>query len=365
MSNYASINGWRGHSFFLSKKIKLLDKYERWRKVAKILNLSKEAGNRLEWFIFYQTKAKENALLTCRHFGISAKTFYKWKKRFDPLNLRNLEDQSKAPINTRKWQITSLQQQRIIKLRKKYIRWGKEKIVQLYKDKYREEISSWKVQRVIEEYKLYFNPVKTARVRRKRQRSQKKKRLTDLKKKQYPGFIILFDTIEIHWNGLRRYIFTAIDYAAKTAFARMYTTKSSCNGRDFLERLYFLFDGKMYRAGHDNGSEFMKLFKDTCQSLKIPQYHTRPYTPKDNAVCEKFNQTLRQEFIELSNFTPNVVEFNKDLTEWLVLYNFKRPHQSLNYKTPIQYTQKRLKVLPMWSSSALFLTTGFFMIILY
>jgi len=39
------------------------------------------------------------------------------------------------------------------------------------------------------------------------------------------------------------------------------------------------------------------------------------------------------------------------LTEWLVEYNFERPHQSLDYLTPIEFTQKYTKVLPMWSSS--------------
>ena len=131
MSNYVSINGWRGHAFFLAKKIKLLNRYDRWRKAAKILKLSKKARDRLEWFVFYHTRAKENALLTCRHFGISAKTFYKWKNRFDHLSLRSLEDQSRAPTKTRDWQITPLKQQRIIKLRKEYIRWGKGKIANL------------------------------------------------------------------------------------------------------------------------------------------------------------------------------------------------------------------------------------------
>ncbi|PJA11066.1 hypothetical protein COX67_01680, partial [Candidatus Falkowbacteria bacterium CG_4_10_14_0_2_um_filter_36_22] len=37
---------------------------------------------------------------------------------------------------------------------------------------------------------------------------------------------------------------------------------------------------------------------------------------------------------------------NHNLTEWLIEYNFKRPHQSLNYQTPLKFS----KVLPMYSS---------------
>jgi len=342
----------RGKAFFATKPIKLLNKYERWRKVAYILKLSKAAKQRLDWYIFYETKAEFNASLTCRHFGISPKTFYKWKKVFDPMNLRSLEDRSKAPKNVRQWEVTPTQEVRIVQLKKQYIRWGKEKIRIIYQQEYKEEISSWKVQRVIEKHKLYYHPVKTAKIKRKRQRGQKKKRITELQKRQYPGFLICLDTIVIYWNGLKRYIFTAIDYTSKIAFARMYTTKSSYNAQDFLKRLCYLLDGKMLNAGHDNGSEFQKLFAQECKRLGILQWHSRPHTPKDNPVSEKFNQTLQQEFMDLGNFTPDVKIFNKNLTEWLIIYNFKRPHQTLGYKTPIQFTEKALKVLPMWSSSA-------------
>ena len=42
--------------------------------------------------------------------------------------------------------------------------------------------------------------------------------------------------------------------------------------------------------------------------------------------------------------------------EWLIEYNFNRPHQSLAYLTPIEHIEKllakiRSPVLPMWSAS--------------
>lgn len=77
-----------------------------------------------------------------------------------------------------------------------------------------------KVQRVIEKHQLYYHPIKTAKIKRKRQKAQKKKRITELQKKKQPGFLICFDVIEIFWNGLRRYIFTAVDSVSKVAFAR-------------------------------------------------------------------------------------------------------------------------------------------------
>src|ERR1043166_7392211 len=53
--------------------------------------LTHEARQRLDWFVAYNIQFKGNVRRTCRHFGISRKTFYRWKKRFDVVNPRSLE----------------------------------------------------------------------------------------------------------------------------------------------------------------------------------------------------------------------------------------------------------------------------------
>ncbi|MGQ9777898.1 MAG: DDE-type integrase/transposase/recombinase [Thermodesulfobacteriota bacterium] len=300
----------------------------------------------MEWIIFYETKAKRNVTATCRHFFISRKTFYKWFNRFDERNLRTLEDQDKAPKNTRKKEITSLEEDRIVALRKQYLVWGKLKLQKLYQNIYQEKISSWKIQYIIKRYKLYLNLVKNEKLQRKR------KRITELKRKPFPGFLIALDVITIYWNGLKRYILTAIDTISKIAFARMYTTKSSRSAADFLKRLFYLLDGSFLNGLHDNDSAFYKEFQRACEDLGISQYWSRPRTPTDNPVCENFNGILKREFLRFGNFHPDPVIFNKGLTEWLIVYDFIRSHQALGYDIPWQFYQKTAKVLPMSSSSA-------------
>lgn len=334
--------------------VPLLNKYKRWRRVGKILGITKAASQRLEWIIYY-FEQQHNATATCRHFGISRKTFYKWLREFDEDNLYSLyklQDRSKAPQRVRQRQITPEQESRILALRKQHMRWGKLKLKRLYERQYQEPISSWKIQRVIEVYELYKNPQKTKRVATKRARSRAhaKKKITELQDLKWyqktAGYIICLDTITVYWNGCKRYFFTAIDKYGKVAFARMYVNKSSQSAKDFLERLYYLLDGQVPRVGHDNGSEFKKLFGAACDSLKIEQYWSRPHTPKDNPDNERFNRTLREEFLEEGNFHPDPVVCNRRLTEWLVEYNFVRPHESLKYQTPVE----KSKVLPMYSS---------------
>ena len=324
--------------------------YEHWRKTARVLKLDKSALQRLEWIIFYHTKAKQNASLTCRHFAISRKTFYKWFNQFSDANLRTLSDKSRGPVHRRQKQITPLEEQRIIALRKQHIRYGSRKLSVIYQNTHQEKLSSWKVQYTIQKYKLYYKPIKNEKLQKKRKRNQAKKRITELKKQPFPGFLIGLDVITLHLKGVKRYILTAIDSVSKIAFARMYTTKSSKNAADFLNRLFYVLDGSLLNAVHDNGSEFHKEFIKACKELHINQYWTRPRTPQDNSIDERFNRTLKDEFIALGNLTPNIDVFNHNLTEWLVEYVFSRPHQSLGYATPWEFYQKTAKVLPMYSS---------------
>ena len=336
--------------YYLVPEITLMNKHERWRKQAKALKLSKEAKNRLEWIIYYETKAKENASLTARHFGIVPKTFHKWKKLFDGKNLRTLESRDRAPKHVRQKEITPEEETRVIKLRKDHLCWGKMKIKKLYENTYGKPISSWKVQYTIENRKLYCKPEKNKQTQAKRKRNKEKKRTKDLKKKPFPGFLIALDTIVIYWNGKKRYILTAIDEVSKIAFARMYTTKHSRNAKDFVQRMAYLLDYELWNICHDNGSEFENEFQDAVKELGLGDYWSRVSTPKDNPVSERFNRTLQEEFIDMGNMTDDVVLFNKRLTEWLVEYTFMRPHQTLDYETPWSFYQKTAKVLPMYSS---------------
>ena len=326
------------------------DRAAHWRKTAKVLNLSRRACVRLEWIIYYRFVSENNASLTSRHFGISRKVFYTWFNRFNDSNLRTLEDRSKSPGRARHKEITAQEESRIVELRKAHIRWGKMKIKRLYQNIHQEAISSWKIQYTIQKYRLYYHPFKNAKLQEKRKRSQKKKRITELKKQPFSGYLVALDVIVIYWNGLKRYILTAVDTVSKIPFARMYTSKSSRNAADFLRRFFYLMDNSVLNALHDNGSEFHKEFIEACRELGIQQYWSRNHTPTDNPVDERFNRTLKDEFIALGNFNPDPIQFNRKLTEWLIEFMFVRPHEALGYDTPWQFYQKINKVLPMCPS---------------
>jgi len=319
------------------------------RELARIPSISKEAKQRLTWMDHYRKTG--NAALTCRHFGISRQCFHKWRRRYDPFRLASLEEESRRPKRTRTWEVSRMEEFRIIRLRRAHIRYGKMKLAVLYRQAYGVSISSWKIQRVIEKHRLYFHPKNTEALRKKRRANEPKKRITELRKEQHTGFLIALDTVVRYVAGAKRYIVTGMDTHSKIAFARMYSTKHSKHAADFLKRIHYLFDARIENLQTDNGSEFAKEFRIAADELRLQHYFSRPKTPTDNPFDERFNRTLQDEFIAMGNLTSDCAVFNRKLTEWLIEYNFKRPHQALGYAVPVEYHYQYQKVSPMYPSS--------------
>lgn len=351
----------RKFNVFKRKPIVLLDKNSRWREVAGLVGLSDKAKLRLEWLIFYFTVGKEDAYKTAKHFGITPKTLYKWLKRFlkSKENVKVLEERSRRPRKIRQWEVTLLEETRVINLRRRYIHWGKRKLRVVYEREYRESVSTWKIERVIRKHKLYPDQRKAERTawKIKKAKEKPKKRIVDLVIESKLWFLIHLDCIVIYSGNLKRYILTAVDRYGKFAYARMYKTKSSRIAKDFLFRLHYLIQEHIPNIQTDNGSEFQGEFDKALEELKILHWFSRVKTPQDNAPVEKFHQTLEYGWLNDGNFTLDCDEFNKNLTEWLIEYNFVRPHQALNYLTPVEFIEQQMlkfnqNLLPMWSARA-------------
>lgn len=344
------------HNIYLRPKPMVIpSKWELIRQIGKD-KLSSDAQLKLEWIIFFHTVGGENVKETAAHFGIARKTLHKWLGRFVETRPETLEEKSRAPHKTRQRDISPMQRLRIIKLRQKHIRWGKMKLQRRYRLVYGDYISSWKIQKVIEEMDLYPDKVMHRKQQKRRKQAQKqpKKRITDFVKKNKVHYLWHVDTVLLTRPlGGYYYLLTAIDEVSKLAYARLYASHTSKKAADFLKRLHYLTEGEIINLHHDNGSEFKKDFAKACKELSLPQWYSRVKTPKDNPVLERFNRTIQEDFVAMTPFSVDEMqEFNQALTEWLVEYNSIRPHETLDYLTPLEYIDKyfKPKVLPMSSS---------------
>jgi transposase InsO family protein len=322
--------------------------------------LTSTAKTRLAFIEFHHQV--RDVSLTCKVFKISRETFYKWKTRFNPCNLSTLEDQSKAPVNRRKGRLSLEEEQELKKYRNRYIRIGKVKLSRMYQKEYGKEASSWQFQKVIQKYELYYDKIKARRlkIKKDKRRGAQKTRINTVNPKDYISeskpFFICVDTIVLYLPWGKRYIVTALDHFNRLGFARTYSTKSSLSALDFLLRLNALVEGKIAAILSDNGSEFAKYFDEACRRLKIVHLYTRVRTPKDNPKDERFNRTVKEEFIEVNECfegylaARDLTEANRELTDWIIFYNFKRPHQALDYLTPMEYITNIQQVSAMYPS---------------
>lgn len=339
--------------------IKPKDQVEHWRDLAEYWHISESAQQRLEWLIFYNSVGNQDARATANYFGISPKTFHKWKKRFNPKVIQSLEEKSKAPIKRRVWEVTSQEETRIIALRNQTQRkWGKVKLKVLYQQEYGKDISTWKIERVVRKHQLYPDPVEQKKKAKRLRLNSKRVRIHQARKEGITGPMWHVDTVVIWWYGVRRVIFTALEDSCRLAFARVYSTQSSVQAVDFLNRLSYLCRGNISVIHSDNGMEFAKSFIPACQKLNIKQVYSRIRTPKDNPTLERFNRTLQDEWLAYSEVGLDEIDLaNQDLTSWLIEYNSIRPHQTLAYKTPLAYANTYFpKVLPMSPASTVFLS---------
>lgn len=348
----------RRKPFFLGNPVKLEPDWNKLRDRGR-KQLSSQAQLKLEWIIFYNTLGKKNATLTARQFGITRKSVHKWLKRYKEKGLFGLEEHSRAPVHVRKRMISFEQRLKVRALRKRYPKYGKMKLTGLYLKSYQEKISSWKIQKIIEEDQLYPDNPKVLKLRKKQiqAKSHYRQRITRLVKEKKVNYLWHVDTVILTLSsGGYRYLLTAIDEVSKMAYARLYTTHTSRNAKDFLEKLIYLTDKKVINLHHDNGSEFKLEFEEACKVLNIPQWYSRPHTPKDNSVLERFNRTIQEEFIAMSEADIYYTdEFNHHLTDWLIEYNSIRPHQTLDYLSPLDYLDNYYKITqgelsPMYSS---------------
>lgn len=88
----------------------------------------------------------------------------------------------------------------------------------------------------------------------------------------------------------------------------------------------------------DNGPEFTSgVFRRWVDEQGIDLHYIDPGRPMQNPFIESFNGTLRDSFLN-RNWFATLHELREALEQWRIEYNTERPHSSLKYLTPKEYT---------------------------
>jgi len=307
--------------------------------------LSRGAHRRLQWFDYYEAHGR-NAALTCRYFGISRQTFYRWKRRYDPQALRTLEGRSHRPQRRRHPTWTAEQAERVRRLREQYPRWGKDKLAVLLR---REgwAVSVSMVGRILISLRQRGALSAPVLFRVKRRRGTAGRPWALRKPQDYvvqkPGDLVQLDTLDLRPSpGLVLKQFTARDMISRWDVIEVHRRATSRAATLFLDTLQRRLPFPLRALQVDGGSEFAALFEEACQQRGLRLFVLPPRSPKLNGRVERANRTHTEEFHEITPCSLPIAELNRELESWERIYNTVRPHQALGYLTPQEFLAQSL-----------------------
>lgn len=169
---------------------------------------------------------------------------------------------------------------------------------------------------------------------------------------EHPGYLGSQDTYYVgNIKGVGRiYQQTFIDTYSKVAHAKLYTQKTALTAADMLnDRVIPFYDEhgiRMLRVLTDRGTEYCgardsheyRLYLDLED---IDHTRTKAKSPQTNGICERFHQTIQNEFYATAfrkKIYRTIDELQEDLDVWVEHYNKERTHSGKFCfgKTPMQ-----------------------------
>lgn len=316
-------------------------------RIARIVSPSKETQRRLKWLDHYHQH--KNARLTCRYFGITPKTLYKWLGRSKQLGPKGLESVSRKPHTFRQSQVPHESVTAVIRWRTKHPEFSKYKLATILKREDGIVLSPSTIGRLLVKHRLFFpSPIAPKKVRYRR--VVVKQRLNPYYRSKVAGELIEADMKHVSFFGQRRYFFVGIDCITKRIAVHVGTNGSSRQASRLLERIHTTFPYPIQQLRVDNGSENLKDFITKAEELGIKQYFTRPHRPKDKPFVERVIGTIEREFIQQGKLAIDLTHQRQLVDQWVHHYNTFRPHQSLNNLTPEAFErtlQQTNRPLPM------------------
>jgi putative transposase len=102
----------------------------------------------------------------------------------------------------------------------------------------------------------------------------------------------------------------------------------------FLILLHIEWRGKPLAIRVDNGPEYVSSTLMTwAEKQGIALTYIQPGKPQQNAYVERYNRTVRNEWLDLYIF-ETIEEVQQNATEWLWTYNNERPNMGIGGVTP-------------------------------
>lgn len=271
---------------------------------------------------------------TCRYFGISRETFYKWKRAYENKGEAGLINSKPCPQNP-KLRTPAHIEEKILHLRRTY-HLGQLRIAWYLKRYHDISISGGGVHNVLKRHGLNRLPRNT----------RKRAVLTQRYEKQVPGHHVQVDVKFLDFKDqqeqkVRRFQYTAIDDATRIRALKVYERHTQENAIEFINHVVDKFPFRIATIRTDNGHEFQAKFHWHVEDLGMTHRYIKPGTPRLNGKVERSHVTDKEEFYQLLSYTDDV-DLNEKLREWENFYNYHRPHGAHGGKTPYEVLKEKM-----------------------
>ena len=268
---------------------------------------------RFQWYLQVD-RNKYSVKETCRIFGISRKTYYKWRMR-DYGKRGNTYVSFKSQPNIK----LTYEVRKFIEEQKLRTNYGPKKMRWLVKRKLGIDVSTTIIYRFYKKKGLirkpqrkmpWYKPMKQALVIRK------------------PGEGVQMDIKYVYESGIRQYLFSALAPFTHKYYFKIFPTKESKNAITAFLKAQEYFGFKISSIQTDNGSEFRGSFHVWLTKHDIYHYFIPKSSPYWNAEVERVHRSIDDEYY------LNPLRVWKTSYEWMRFYNHERLHETLNGLTP-------------------------------
>jgi transposase len=251
--------------------------------------------------------------IICKRYGVSRKTYYKWKNRYKQKGIEGLLDLSRRPNNIRYKKITSEVEETILDLRltKRFgsnrIRFRLKRIIGL-------SLSTRTIYKILKKHGLNILKCKT------KIRSYKRfamKHPNDMVQMDILGPFYLSNSSEMN------YIISCLDDCSRKVASRWSERKRSIDVLNVLED-WIMTNGKQFTSNIFRHFLVHNHVKDKLIPNSYPQLQGK---------IEAYNKIVKNEFIALEDI-PNIDDGKLRYDMFVKAYNEAREHGGINGLTP-------------------------------
>jgi len=290
-------------------------------------------------FIVFATREDANISELCRRFRISRTTAYKWLRRVRKEGDASLEDRSRRPLRSPGRTAEHIEQC-ILEVRRQHPAWGARKIRSfLLREGMRMPAPST-VHAILHRNGCIARHAPGAPLGRFEHDTPNAQWQMDFKGKTRLG------------NGAWAHPLSILD-----DHSRFCVLLRACEGethdivKPLLEEAFRLY-GLPHSIYADNGPPWASSMQGQWTRLGVWLLKLgvrlilgRPYHPQGRGKIERFHRSMKAEALSMRAL-QDIRQADAVLREWRHVYNFQRPHEALDMRTPSQLYQPSPRPFP-------------------